>query len=200
MEHFSSHLQSWTLSTMKGFQTEPSKSVSDWLVQGAWKPSWVVEHFSGYQNEYFSIWNKTICFISSNFGLRWFLEVSGVESWIISSHSILSWDWVNPSDDILSYSGMDLPVGPLTTVKRIPTFDPTANWMINRRITKFFQILKKLTVALSYWVTRSGFFNFTWLYHCSLYWFPKIGGFISVGAPSFWRTNPYPVEYRFSSS
>ena len=35
MEHFSSHLQSWTLSAMKGFQTEPSKSVSDWLVLGA---------------------------------------------------------------------------------------------------------------------------------------------------------------------
>ena len=84
-----------------------------WLVR-AWKPSLVDEHFSGNQNEYFSIWNKTICFISSSFGLKWFLEVWGVESWIISSHSLLSWDWVNPSDDILSYLGIHLHFGLFT--------------------------------------------------------------------------------------
>ena len=71
-----------------------------------WKLSSVVAHFSGNQYEYFSIWNNTTCFISSNFGFGWILEVWGVESWIISSHSLLSWDWVRPSDDILSPSGI----------------------------------------------------------------------------------------------
>jgi len=107
-----------------------------WLVR-AWKPSLVDEHFSGYQNEYFSIWNKTICFIS--LGLRWFLEVSGVESRIISSHSLFSWDWVNPSDDILSILGIHLLFGPVHRLgPRIPNFDPTANWMIYRWIPKLF--------------------------------------------------------------